>query len=76
MVGRVLFGVVSKKSSSKTVKVLVTRKIKHSLYGKFLNVKKYYLVHDQDDLCNVGDLVKIKECSPISKKKKWIFLGF
>ena len=71
--GRVLSGVVIGNKREKTLKVEVTRKYKHPLYGKMINETKNYHVHT-DKIIEVGEKVKILECRPISKTKTWIVL--
>jgi small subunit ribosomal protein S17 len=68
----VLGGVVTSNSCDKTVTVLVTRRIMHSKYKKYVNVTKKYHAHDEKNECNVGDSVVIRETSPISKTKCWV----
>ena len=55
----------------KTVTVKVERRIKHPLYKKFINRSKKYAAHDENNTCKIGDTVSIRECKPISKRKKW-----
>jgi len=64
-------GVVVSDKMSKSITVLVSRKVKHSKYGKFVNMSKKYSVHDETNDCNVGDTVRIMETRPISKNKCW-----
>jgi len=64
-------GVVTSNKMQKSVVVSEVGKVKHPMYGKFvLKTKKYY-VHDENDECNEGDVVKIMETKPISKNKCW-----
>lgn len=65
-VGRVLS---NKMQQSATV--VVERRVKHPVYGKYVRRSKKYHVHDADNALNIGDLVQIKECRPISKTKSW-----
>ena len=55
----------------KTITVVVERKVIHPMYGKFLKKSKKYTAHDENNECNEGDLVKIMETRPLSKKKRW-----
>ncbi len=64
-------GVVVSDKMSKSITVLVSRKVKHSKYGKFVKMSKKYSVHDETNDCKVGDTVKIMETRPISKNKCW-----
>ena len=55
----------------KTVVVRVERQFKHALYKKFIRETKKYAAHDPDNRSKVGDTVRIQECRPISKSKRW-----
>lgn len=68
---RTLSGRVTSDKANKTVTVLVERRIKHHLYGKFVTRSKKYHVHDDDNQFSIGDIVLIEECRPISKTKSW-----
>ncbi len=68
---RVLEGKVVSNKCAKTVTVLVERKVKDPLYGKIIRRSAKYAAHDETNQWNVGDLVSIEECRPISKSKKW-----
>ena len=68
---RILSGKVVKKSSDKTVSVLVTRQTTHPIYKKIIRVSKKYLAHDADNNIAVGEYVKIQETKPLSKSKSW-----
>ncbi|EHY32482.1 30S ribosomal protein S17 [Sutterella parvirubra] len=67
---RTLQGTVTSSKMQKTVTVLVERKVKHPLYGKYVVKSKKYHAHDELG-CNEGDKVEIAECAPISKTKSW-----
>ena len=71
MAQRILQGVVVSDKMDKTVVVLIERKVKHALYGKILRRSKKYKAHDPENLCQMGDVVRIRECPPISKDKHW-----
>lgn len=64
-------GVVIGNKMKKTVTVLVERQVRHPLYKKTIKRKKKFLVHDEYEKCRVGDVVKIVETRPISKRKRW-----
>jgi len=64
-------GVVIGNKMKKTVTVLVERQIRHPLYKKTIKRKKKFLAHDEYEKCKVGDVVKIIETRPISKRKRW-----
>ena len=69
---RVLTGRVTSDKMDKTVTVLVDRRVMHPMYKKFIRRSKNYAAHDEANLCKVGDLVRIEECRPISKRKTWL----
>ena len=62
--------VVSNKMN-KTVTILVERQVKHALYGKYMRRSTKLHAHDEDNVCNEGDVVRISECRPLSKTKNW-----
>ena len=64
-------GKVVSNKCDKTITVLVERRIKHPLYGKFVTKSNKFMAHDEENTCNQGDLVKIMETRPLSKKKRW-----
>jgi len=68
---RVLQGRVTSDKTDKTVTVVVERRVMHPLYKKFITRSKKYHAHDEENRCKIGDLVKIRECAPISKTKRW-----
>src|SRR5947209_17362999 len=68
---RVLTGRVTSDKMDKTITVLVNRRVMHPLYKKFIRKSKKYAAHDEDNVCKVGDTVRIIECAPISKRKTW-----
>ena len=68
---RVLQGTVVSDKNNKTVIVSVERRIMHPVYKKFIRRSKRFAAHDEANACKVGDVVYIRECSPISKSKRW-----
>jgi small subunit ribosomal protein S17 len=68
---RILEGVVTSNSRSKTVAVLVTWRVMHPKYKKYVNVSKKYHAHDEKNEKKIGDRVTICEANPISKTKCW-----
>ena len=68
---RQLTGRVVSDKMTKTVTVLVERRMKHKLYGKYITRSSKYHAHDEASECKAGDLVLIEECRPISKTKAW-----
>ena len=68
---RALVGTVTSDKMEKTVVVTVQRTTRHPLYGKVIKVSKKYKAHNEDNVAKVGDKVRIRECRPISKDKKF-----
>ena len=68
---RVLKGLVVSDKQHKTIVVKVETKVAHPFYKKFIKRSKKYAAHDEMNTCKIGDIVQIKECSPISKNKTW-----
>jgi small subunit ribosomal protein S17 len=68
---RVMQGTVVSDKSDKTVIVRVERRFMHPLYKKYITRSKRYAAHDEDNRCKVGDQVRIRECRPISKRKRF-----
>lgn len=64
-------GVVKTNKMDKSIVVSVRRRVKHPIYGKFLIKSKSYMAHDEENSANVGDLVRVAETRPLSKKKRW-----
>ena len=69
---RTVTGKVVANKMDKTITVLVERKVKHPLYGKFINLSNKFHAHDEKNEINEGDIVQITEHKPISKSKSWI----
>jgi small subunit ribosomal protein S17 len=72
---RVLQGVVVSDKSDKTVIVTVERRVMHPVYKKFVTKSKKYAAHDEANAHKIGDVVRIEESRPISKRKRWIVIG-
>ncbi|HPQ08225.1 MAG TPA: 30S ribosomal protein S17 [Bacteroidia bacterium] len=64
-------GVVTSNKMDKTIVVSITRKVKHPIYGKFVNKTTKFYAHDEKKQCGIGDTVKIMETRPLSKLKRW-----
>ena len=64
-------GLVTSNKMDKSISVLVTRKVKHPVYGKFMTKTNKFMAHDQNNDCDIGDKVKIMETRPTSKNKRW-----
>jgi small subunit ribosomal protein S17 len=72
---RILQGVVVSNKSEKTVVVQVERRFTHPVLRKTVRLTKKYHAHDEANACKEGDIVRIEECAPISKQKKWVVLS-
>jgi small subunit ribosomal protein S17 len=64
-------GIVISNGMNKSIVVAEKRKMKHPIYGKFVNKTSRFMAHDEKNECNVGDLVRIMETRPLSKNKCW-----
>lgn len=72
---RVMQGLVVSDKPDKTVIVQVERRVKHPLYKKYIKRSKKFAAHDPDNRCKIGDRVRIRECPPISKRKRFEVLS-
>lgn len=72
MPSRILYGIVVSDKNDKTVLVEVEDRVLHPIYKKYVRRHRKYAVHDENNTCKVGDLVKILESRPFSKTKRWI----
>jgi small subunit ribosomal protein S17 len=72
---RILQGVVVSDAGDKTVVVRVERRVMHPIYKKIVTHSKKYAAHDEANRWHVGDMVRIEESRPISKRKHWVVLG-
>jgi small subunit ribosomal protein S17 len=68
---RVMQGTVVSDKPDKTVIVRVERQVMHPLYKKYVRRTKRYAAHDPDNRCKEGDVVRIQECRPLSRTKRW-----
>ena len=68
---KILSGKVIRDQNDKTIVVLVKRKYSHPFFGKVITSSKKYYAHDEKNKFKIGDIVKIIESKPFSKKKKW-----
>ncbi len=64
-------GVVSSNKMEKSIVVNEVKRVKHPMYGKFVLNTKKYVAHDENNDCNEGDKVRIRETRPLSKSKRW-----
>ena len=66
-----LSGTVTSNKMDKSITVLVERREKHALYGKFITRSNKVHAHDESNDCNIGDRVTVEQCRPLSKTKTW-----
>ena len=64
-------GVVTSNKMDKPLRLLVERKVKHPIYGKFVKKTTKFHAHDEKNECSIGDTVRIMETRPLSKTKRW-----
>ena len=69
---RILQGKVASNKGTQTIIVAVERQVMHPLYKKYFKSTKKFMAHDQENTCNIGDVVRIKECRPLSARKRWM----
>ena len=68
---RTLQGKVVSDKMDKTIVVLIERRVKHPIYGKYVTKSSKLKAHDENNECNIGDTVSIAETRPLSKTKSW-----
>lgn len=68
---RTVIGTVVSDKNDKTVTVNVMRRLRHPMYGKFVKKSKKYHAHDEQNVCGVGDQVRLMEARPMSRLKRW-----
>jgi small subunit ribosomal protein S17 len=73
-VERSVTGEVVSNKMDKSIVVMGERKVRHPLYGKYIRRSTKYHAHDENNECNIGDVVMIKECRPLSKTKSWTLI--
>ena len=71
---KIITAKVLKTAMDKSAVVSVERLVKHPVNGKFIKRSTKYHVHDENNKCVVGELIKIRQCRPISKTKTWILI--
>jgi small subunit ribosomal protein S17 len=64
-------GKVVSNRMDKTVSVVIERKVRHPLYGKYITRSSKLMAHDEENVCQIGDTVRIMETRPLSKRKRW-----
>lgn len=70
-VARTIVGRVVSDKMDKSAVVMVERKVRHPLYGKYIRRSTKLHIHDENNQCQMGDTVSIRECRPISRTKFW-----
>ena len=73
-VSRILTASVIGDKMNKSATVLIERKVKHPIYGKFVKKSTKLHIHDENNECGIGDTVQISECRPISRTKSWTLI--
>ena len=71
---KVRIGKVVSNKMDKSITITVDRKVKHPLYGKFVQKTTKLMAHDENNQCGIGDTVKVMETRPLSKNKCWRLL--
>ena len=72
---RELTGRVVSNKMDKTISVEVTRRVKHRVYKKYINRRSVFKAHDENNTCEMGQTVTIRESRPISRMKRWVVIG-
>ncbi|WP_396587858.1 30S ribosomal protein S17 [Bermanella sp. R86510] len=72
---RTLQGKVVSDKMDKTVTVMIERRVKHPIYGKFVKRSTKLHAHDEQNECQIGDTVTVRECRPLSKSKSWMLVS-
>jgi small subunit ribosomal protein S17 len=68
---KTLVGLVASDKMDKTIVVEVVRRVQHPVYHKYIQQRRRYKAHDEENTCRVGDRVLIEECRPLSRDKRW-----
>jgi small subunit ribosomal protein S17 len=71
---RTLQGRVVSDKMDKSITVVIERRVKHPIYGKFVRKSTKVHAHDENNECQIGDVVVVEQCRPLSKTKKWRFI--
>ncbi len=72
---RTLQGKVVSDKMDKTITVMIERRVKHPIYGKFVKRSTKLHAHDEQNECQIGDTVTVRECRPLSKSKSWMLVS-
>jgi small subunit ribosomal protein S17 len=67
-------GEVVKNGANKTIVVAIRRRVRHPQYGKIINRTSKIMAHDEENVCQVGDIVRVTETRPLSKRKRWRYV--
>jgi small subunit ribosomal protein S17 len=73
--GRIISGRVVSDKMDKTITVLIERRVKHPMYGKYLTRSSKVHAHDEKNECRTGDLVTVRETRPLSRTKTWTLVS-
>ena len=73
---KVRVGKVVSDRMDKTVVVSIERLVQHTTYGRYVRRRKKFKVHDENNECRIGDVIRFMETRPLSKDKRWRFVGF
>ncbi|MEO0454899.1 MAG: 30S ribosomal protein S17 [Verrucomicrobiota bacterium] len=65
-------GIVVSTKMDKSIAVKVTRRVPHPLYKKIIKISKRLIAHDEEGQAQEGDTVRVEECRPMSKRKRWV----
>ncbi len=68
---RIVQGVVVSDKGDKSIVVRVERRVRHPVYKKIIRRSNKLMAHDPENRCKEGDVVRIQECRPVSKNKRW-----
>ena len=71
---RIIRGKVVSRSGDKSIRIVLNYKVKHPVYGKYMNKRTKFGVHDEKKEAKVGDVIEVVECRPMSKTKSWRLL--
>lgn len=69
-----LIGTVISDKMQKTIVVLIERSVQHPKYKKIIKRRTKLYVHDENEVCSIGDIVRVKQSRPISKLKAWVLV--
>lgn len=71
---RTMIGKVVSDKMNKTIVVMIERTVKHPKYGKIMKRRTKIHAHDENEVCQIGNVVKVRESRPISKTKSWVLV--